>query len=178
MTTELGGWTVIQHRRDNSTDFYRTWQEYKQGFGAPHDNHWIGNEVIYQLSKRKNQRLRVSLQSFRGETAFVEYETFEVGDEASNYILTLAGNSGTAGDAMILSDGKGFTTKDRDNDIYDAKNCAEKHHGAWWYHMCGYSNLNGKYGDLNVSGFEYNIWYFWKNYEPLQKSWMMVKTKM
>ncbi|XP_061176192.1 fibrinogen-like protein A [Saccostrea echinata] len=177
MTTEHGGWTVIQQRQDNSTDFYRTWNEYKQGFGTPGKNHWIGNDVIYHLSKGKNQKLRVNLQSFSGDTAYTEYATFDVGDEASNYILALSGNSGTAGNGMILNDGKKFTTKDRDNDIYEAKNCAEKHHGAWWYHMCGYSNLNGQYGNPNVTGMDYMIWYFWKYDEPLQKSWMMIKTK-
>ena len=33
MTTNGGGWTVIQQRVDNSTDSYLDWPNNKQGFG-------------------------------------------------------------------------------------------------------------------------------------------------
>lgn len=97
MTTEGGGWTVIQNRIDGSTDFYRTWKEYKEGFGNSSHNYWIGNDVIHLLTKNKNQVLRVELQRFSGEKGYAEYSTFIVGDEQSKYKLTVAGYKGNIG---------------------------------------------------------------------------------
>ncbi|XP_062620878.1 angiopoietin-4-like isoform X2 [Saccostrea cucullata] len=47
MRTDGGGWTVIQRTQDNSTDFYRTWSKYKQGFGDLSSNYWIGDSMDY-----------------------------------------------------------------------------------------------------------------------------------
>lgn len=37
-----GGHTVIMRRQSASVDFYRNWTEYKNGFGNPSGDHWIG----------------------------------------------------------------------------------------------------------------------------------------
>jgi hypothetical protein len=39
----------------------------------------------------------VDLLSFADEKAYARYSTFSVGDENSNYPLTVSGHSGTAG---------------------------------------------------------------------------------
>ncbi|KAJ8311542.1 hypothetical protein KUTeg_010897 [Tegillarca granosa] len=42
MKTDGGGWTVIQRRFNGKTDFYRTWKEYKHGFGKRSEEYWLG----------------------------------------------------------------------------------------------------------------------------------------
>ncbi|XP_061176982.1 ficolin-1-like [Saccostrea echinata] len=133
MSTDGGGWTAIQRRQDGSTDFYRTWSEYKQGFGDPSRNYWIGNDAMYKMTKNKNQELRVELQSFCRIETYAQYSTFYVGDEGSKYRLAVSGYSGTAGDSLIYPhNGIKFTTRDDDNVNWSGGNCAVLNHGAWW----------------------------------------------
>ncbi|XP_056001853.1 ficolin-2-like [Ostrea edulis] len=145
MTTDGGGWTVSQKRQDGSTEFYKTWADYKKGFGDPSKNYWIGNDAIHNLTQ-KNQELRVELLSFADEKAYALYSTFQVGDESSKYLLTVSGYNGTAdnvvGDSLRYHNGMKFTTQDQDNDRKSG-NCAVSRHGAWWYNACDKSNLNG-----------------------------------
>ncbi|XP_061176301.1 angiopoietin-4-like [Saccostrea echinata] len=100
MSTDGGGWTAIQRREDGSTYFYRNWREYKKGFGDPSKNYWIGNDAVFELTKNKDQELRVQLQSFDGAEAYAQYYIFYVGDEVSKYNLTVSGFSGTGGDSL------------------------------------------------------------------------------
>ena len=39
-TKDGGGWTVIQRRRDGSVNFYRTWDDYRAGFGQLQNDFW------------------------------------------------------------------------------------------------------------------------------------------
>ena len=82
MTTDGGGWTVIQQRFDNSTDFYLDWPSYKQGFGTLTGNLWLGNDNIHRLTASGNTVLRVELGDWDMITAHAVYGTCNVDDES------------------------------------------------------------------------------------------------
>ena len=90
-TTAGGGWTVLQKRLDGSVDFYRGWDEYKNGFGDLNGEFWLGLDKIHRLTKQTQNKLRVDLEDFEGNTAYAEYDNFVVADEASDYTLSQLG---------------------------------------------------------------------------------------
>ena len=90
-TTAQGGWTVLQKRQDGSVDFYRGWDEYKNGFGDLNGEFWLGLDKIHRLTKQTQNKLRVDLEDFEGNTAYAEYDNFVVADEASDYTLSQLG---------------------------------------------------------------------------------------
>ncbi|KAL4825617.1 hypothetical protein H8958_005949 [Nasalis larvatus] len=145
MDTDGGGWTVFQRRVDGSVDFYRDWATYKQGFGSRLGEFWLGNDNIHALTAQGTSELRVDLVDFEGNRQFAKYRSFKVASEAEKYKLVLGTFvEGSAGDSLTYHDNYPFSTKDRDND-QDAKNCAVRYQGAWWYATCHLSNLNGGY---------------------------------
>ena len=92
-TTDGGGWAVFQKRLDGSVDFYRGWDDYKRGFGSLSGEFWLGLDKVYRLTK-EGSRLLVDLEDWSGNTAYAKYDAFAVGDEASNYNLSLGSYSG------------------------------------------------------------------------------------
>ncbi|XP_069004948.1 angiopoietin-related protein 6 [Embiotoca jacksoni] len=137
-----GGWTVIQRRQDGSVNFFRTWEQYKQGFGNLDGEYWLGLEHLYWLTKQGQYKLRVALEDWQGRQVFAEYDSFNLEPETDGYRLRLGQYHGNAGDSLSWHNNKAFTTLDRDKDSYMG-NCAHYQKGGWWYHMCAHSNLNG-----------------------------------
>ncbi|XP_067832563.1 angiopoietin-1-like isoform X3 [Heptranchias perlo] len=145
METAGGGWMVIQHRKDGSVDFHRTWKEYKTGFGNPSGEHWLGNEMIFLQTNQQQYSLRIDLRDWEGNQAYSFYEKIQVASEKQNYRLFLKGYSGTAGrQSSLVLHGADFSTKDLDHDNCICK-CAQMLTGGWWFDACGPSNLNGIY---------------------------------
>lgn len=164
METGGGGWTLIQRRQDGSVDFQRTWKEYKEGFGDPAGEHWLGNEFVAQVTSRQRYVLRVQLRDWEGGEAYGLYEQFSLAGEDLNYRIHLQGLSGTAGKISSISlPGPDFSTKDADNDKCVCK-CAQMLTGGWWFDACGPSNLNGMYYPQrqNTNKFNGIKWYYWK----------------
>ncbi|XP_069824898.1 ficolin-2-like isoform X1 [Dendropsophus ebraccatus] len=145
MDTDGGGWTVFQRRYDGSVNFFREWNDYKQGFGNQLSEFWLGNDNIHRLTSSGTQTLRVDLTDFEHNHSFATYASFALSGEGDNYKLHVgAFTEGTAGDGLAYHNDRPFTTKDRDNDVY-SENCAVNFKGAWWYGSCHNANLNGQY---------------------------------
>lgn len=69
-----GGWTVIQRRDEFGEpreNFNRDWSDYKNGFGDPAKEFWLGNENIYMLTNNEDYALRVELEDFEGNKRYI-----------------------------------------------------------------------------------------------------------
>ncbi len=94
MQTSGGGWTVFQRRQDSSVNFYRSWQDYKNGFGDLNGNFWLGLTKLHRLTKSGQNVLRVDLTDWTGDTAYAKYGSFSVASESARYRLNVGGYSG------------------------------------------------------------------------------------
>ncbi|XP_056416152.1 fibrinogen-like protein 1-like protein [Hyla sarda] len=150
MTTESGGWIVIQRNSFNSEITWdESWSTYKYGFGNVEKDYWLGLEYLHHITKQKVYQVRFVILDNKDEEKYADYNLFSVEDEANGYRVRLGSYRGTAGDAMssiqagTTHDNMKFTSKDKDQDIYSA-NCAASNGGAWWYAACFASKLNNK----------------------------------
>ncbi|XP_028413261.1 techylectin-5B-like [Dendronephthya gigantea] len=174
MTTNGGGWNVIQRRQDGSQDFYLGWSEYKAGFGDLNGEFWLGLDKIHRLSKSGQNVLRIDLMDFNGAERYAKYGTFNVADESDKYRLGIGRYSGDAGDSLAYHNQMKFTTKDSDNDAWGS-DCAHENKGAWWYKSCDYSNLNGLYLSAGQSSGTGIVWWKWQRNYSLKKTQMKIR---
>ena len=141
---------MFQRRQDGSVDFYRGWNDYKEGFGQLTAEFWLGNDKIHRLTASRPSSLRVDLEDWNRVRVYAKYENFRIGDEQAKYRLEVSSYSGTAGNSLAARHNHmAFSTKDRDNDGAGSYDCANNYPGSWWYGYCLYSNLNGQYYDRN-----------------------------
>ncbi|XP_005944137.1 angiopoietin-related protein 5 isoform X2 [Haplochromis burtoni] len=174
-----GGWTVFQKRSGGAISFHRKWAAYKTGFGNLTQDHWLGLNKIFYLTKDKSKKwtMRVDLWDHEDGTAFAEYKNFRLGNEKTAFKLHVGKYHGNAGDAIrgaykgIDQNGYGFSTVDRDSDgcspcIFGdiaVGACTVREGGGWWYSKCGSANLNGdwhSYGEHIgwASGLHWRTW--------------------
>ena len=149
METDGGGWTVFQRRMDGSVDFYRNWDDYVHGFGNISEEHWLGLSKLHRLANGSaSTELRVDMEDKEGVYGYAEYSSFYISGSSTDYTLHISGYSGSSGvgDSLAYHNGRKFTTKGNDNDIWSG-NCADRYFGGWWYNNCHRSNLNGRYDD-------------------------------
>ena len=162
MNTDGGGWTVFQRRQDGSEDFYRNWVNYTNGFGNLSNEFWLGLEFLHRLTNESDSELRVDLEDWGGAIAYAKYSSFQVRDSTTEYRLEVSGYTGNAGDSLGNHNGRPFSTYDHSS----SRNCAQIYKGAWWYHRCHYSNLNGLYHGGSHSSYADGVnWSTWKGYQ-------------
>ncbi|XP_018569894.1 angiopoietin-2-like isoform X2 [Anoplophora glabripennis] len=180
-----GGWTVIQRRDDFGNpreNFNRDWNDYKNGFGDPAKEFWLGNENIYMLTNNEEYSLRVELEDFEGNKRYAQYSHFKIYSEAEYYKLEIDGYEGNAGDSLndpwYGSNNSPFSTYNRDNDR-SSLNCASMLKGGWWWKSCG-RGLNGLYlnDPQDLTARQGIVWFRWRGWDyTLKKSVMMIKPK-
>ncbi|XP_028275954.1 fibrinogen C domain-containing protein 1-like [Parambassis ranga] len=185
METEGGGWTVFQRRRDGSVSFNRGWSEYRDGFGEPRGEHWLGNQHLHLLTNQGHYSLRIDLQDWSHGQRYALYQTFRIEGEEDRYRLHVSGFSGTVEDSFgWYHDQRGFSTPDT-GDI-----CAEVSHSGWWFHQCFHANLNGVYYKVGLGG-RYSlkaqnllgpdgiVWFSWKDsdFYSLKAVTMMIRPR-
>ncbi|XP_017867452.1 PREDICTED: microfibril-associated glycoprotein 4 isoform X1 [Drosophila arizonae] len=177
------GWLVIQRRINGSLNFYRNWEEYKQGFGSLDGEFFIGLEKLRAITALEPFELYIVLEDFNGTTRSARFDEFAIGSEEDDYALYVLGAySGNAGDSLRSHQKMKFSTYDRDNDREFHRNCAFLHVGAWWYNSCVDSNLNGQY--IEGGKYEENLfargmcWRAWRGHNYGYKfTQMMIRPK-
>ncbi|VDI01116.1 Hypothetical predicted protein [Mytilus galloprovincialis] len=136
------------------------------------------NDNLHQMLSSNNYKLRINLEDWNGETKFAEYDAFVVGSEETNYILTISGYSGDAGDSIINPPsgslhelyGMAFSTFDRENDESPFYNAAEEKRSGWWFKWSTDANLNGLYYTGGQTANDGIYWNPWQNSEYSLKS--------
>ena len=89
--------------------------------------------------------LQIELKDWSGKKVFAHYDVFKVNNEKNNYKITVIGYNGTSGDSLSHHNNMIFSTRDRDNDMWNTGSCSNELTGGWWFNDCHNSNLNGQF---------------------------------
>ncbi|KAH8248697.1 hypothetical protein KR032_002305, partial [Drosophila birchii] len=111
------GWTVIFRRLNGTINFNRNWFDYKNGFGNPREEFFIGLEKLHLMTREQPFEIFIQLRQSNGDTFYDHYDDFQIGSEAESYKLKSVGkHSGTAQNSLYVYTDKMFSTFDSDND--------------------------------------------------------------
>ena len=146
MTTDDGGWIVIQRNRKNSQlSFNKNWREYEEGFGDLNKDFWAGLELMHTLTQRGQWEMRVDYQKSDKTWSYLHYNQFSVGSASEKYRLTVGGFTGEGtdwfNDRSNPHNGMKFSTPDNDNDR-SVGHCADGDKSGWWYYDCSRIVIN------------------------------------
>ena len=145
MTTDGGGWTVIQRNRKNSQlSFDKNWREYAEGFGDLNKDFWAGLELMHTLTQNGQWEMRIDYQKNDHTWSYNQYNQFGIGNANEKYPLTYGGFIGMGTDWLSSGSHNGmkFSTPDSQNDNNNRFSCAASNKDGWWYNNCGRVTLN------------------------------------
>merc|ERR1711962_1492283 len=188
MGKDGGGWTVIQRRGHfgHSENFYRGWNDYRNGFGDQNKDHWLGLKYQNLITQDEAQQLLITLDDWDGNSIQYTVNNYKISNEANKFKIDFSSISGPGAGSWTHSSwgvkGQKFSTKDQDNDKHGG-HCAQSWgKGGWWYNACHYSNLNGQYGSRGSSGDDKIFWRYWqrsdgswRGSESLKKTEMKIR---
>ena len=163
MTTDGGGWLVIQRNRIHSQlSFNKNWIDYERGFGDLNGDFWYGLEQIHCLTQRGQWEMRVDYKNKDKIWSYFHYTNFSVGSANEEYALTIGGFTGIGSDYFAAINTMKFTTTDNDNDKWYS-NCASTRkvsyahgHSGWWYNNCGQIFPNRQPPEINRVAMHFN----------------------
>jgi len=144
MTTDGGGWTVIQRNRRGSTlSFYKKWADYEEGFGDLETDFWYGLKAIRCLTESGEWEMRIDFQATNLRWYNLYYSKFSVGSASQEYPLIVGGYSGPLSSTYAYSyfNTMKFSTYDNDNDK-TSSNCGTLYKSGNWFYNCGRLNIN------------------------------------
>ena len=74
MTTDGGGWIVIQrNKKDSLVNFNKNWTDYEEGFGNLTTEFWYGLEEMHCLTQRGQWEMRVDYQKNDKTWSYLHY---------------------------------------------------------------------------------------------------------
>lgn len=160
MTTDGGGWTVIQRRENGVVHFDRLLHEYHVGFGdltTYQGEFWLGNKNISIINMANNKVYGGSwyfkLVRFNDEEFYRKYDQVwsDADDNEIFIVYPWDTGSGSAPDSFVPHDKALFmTTLDFDYDNDPNFNCGQRYKGGWFFDRCtDYGAENGFYSNLN-----------------------------
>ena len=146
MTTDGGGWIVIQRNKNNSlVNFNKNWTDYEKEFGDLNKEFWYGLSAMHCLTQKGQWEMRVDYQFNNNTWSYLHYDQFSVGSASEEYPLTVGGFTGVGTDwfnhPSRLLNGMKFSTPDNDNDQWNS-NCAVQWESGWWHNNCYRININ------------------------------------
>ena len=151
MTTDGGGWIVIQRNKKNSlVNFNKNWTDYEKGFGDLNTEFWYGLAAMHCLTQRSQWEMRVDYQKNDKNWSYYHYNQFSVGSVSEEYPLIFGGFTGVGRDWFFYHNGMKFSTPDNDNENWSGGNCAARFKSGWWHHhnRCLSININTQPPDV------------------------------